>query len=86
MRKGMRVFFMNNVLVGMIRNFSLKWPMIRNPWEKDELDWVIGVHHTQQLNCRFFSRILALESWTNTEGWSLVKFQTAFFGLKMCQR
>lgn len=55
--------------------------MIRNPWEKDELDWVIGVHHTQQLNCRF-ARILALESWTNTEGWSLVKFQAALFWFK----
>ena len=55
--------------------------MIRNPWEKDEGDRAIGVHHTQQPNRRF-CRILALESWTNTEGWSLVKFQAALFWFK----
>lgn len=43
----------NIIQMEMIRNYSLKWPMIRNPWEKDEGDRVIGVHHTQQLNSRF---------------------------------
>ena len=57
--------------------------LIRNPWEKDEGDRVIGVHHTQQLTV-VFCRILALESWTNTEGWSLVKSQAALFLFKKC--